>query len=55
MTKKEDERQSDEPGEKQTLRRVRRNSINSGSPNFSHDSERPAETLTDEKDVVPSI
>ncbi len=73
MTQKEDERQCNGPGEK--LRRVRRNSINSGTPNceslwsalfhlnsnvsffnwikvcdflVSHDSERPAETLTDE-------
>ncbi|CAM4663575.1 hypothetical protein PO909_007510 [Leuciscus waleckii] len=44
MTKKEDEIQALVPGEKQIRRRVRHNSLYSGTPNFSHDPDGPAET-----------
>ncbi|KAF4099018.1 hypothetical protein G5714_021048 [Onychostoma macrolepis] len=38
-----DEQRGRETEEKQSKRRVRRSSINKDTPDFSHDSDRPAE------------
>ncbi|KAK7131700.1 hypothetical protein R3I94_016734 [Phoxinus phoxinus] len=48
MAKKEDEIPTLDPGEKQILRRVRRDSINSGTPNFSPDTHTPEDLHSDD-------
>ncbi|KAF4099027.1 hypothetical protein G5714_021057 [Onychostoma macrolepis] len=50
MAKREDEIQSDESKQKKLRREVRWNSINSGRPNFSHDTNTPEEIHSDVSD-----